>query len=314
MAGVEKIVIITKKTALEELVERFGTRGQARFYLEHMGASFDEYQAAHEAYVAALAQLRQSLPTSVRSQFVERSFLPTFAFGDHDLVVTVGPDGLVVNTAKYLAGQPVLAINPDPQRIDGILVPFSVGQAAAALRKAVRGQFAAKGVSMAKAELNDGQRLYALNDLFIGQRTHVSARYRLRFKDRAEDQSSSGIIVSTGAGSTGWLRSVITGAAGVMESFGGARAAVSARQRYRFDWDADYLYFSVREPFISRASAASLVFGRIEAGEELEVVSHMPQSGVIFSDGIEADYLEFNSGAIARVALGEERVRLIVWG
>jgi len=55
---------------------------------------------------------------------------------------------------------------------------------------------------MARARLNDGQELLALNDLFIGRRTHVSARYALRVGDYVEDQSSSGIIVSTGAGST----------------------------------------------------------------------------------------------------------------
>lgn len=165
---------------------------------------------------------------------------------------------------------------------------------------------------MAKAELNDAQALYAVNDLFIGQRSHVSARYRLRFRGRTEDQSSSGIIVSTGAGSTGWFRSIITGAAGVMAAFAGARDVGRTRERYRFDWEADYLYFSVREPFISRTSSADLAFGRIEVGEELEIVSQMPQNGVIFSDGIEADYLDFNSGAVGRVGLAEKQVHLIM--
>jgi hypothetical protein len=262
----------------------------------------------------ALATLKGSLPQGVRSQFIERSFLPTFTFGERDLVVTLGPDGLVVNTAKYLTVQPLLALNPDPQRIDGILVPFRVEQAAAVLPQAVRGECALKHISMAKAELNDGQTLYAVNDLFLGQRTHVSARYHLRFRRRAEDQSSSGLIVSTGAGSTGWLRSIITGAAGVMEAFSQSEDLRSAREKYRFDWEADCLYFSVREPFVSRVSSAQIVFGRIEAREHLEVLSHMPQNGVIFSDGIEADYLQFNSGAIARIGLAEKKVHLLVRG
>ena len=83
-------------------------------------------------------------------------------------------------------------------------------------------------------------------------------------------------------------------------------------QRYRFPWDADYLWFSVREPFISRTSAAGIVCGRVDAGRTLEVTSHMPQGGVIFSDGIEADFLAFNSGATAQVSLAERKVHLIV--
>ncbi len=312
MAALEKIVVITRKTALEELIERFNTREQARFYLEHMGASFEEYQAAHDAYQRALASLQAALPRGVRHQTIERAFLPTFTFGEQDLVVTLGPDGLVVNTAKYLAGQPLLALNPDPARVDGVLVPFRVEQAGPVLSRAVRGTFRLRHVAMARAELNDGQVLYAVNDLFIGQRTHVSARYRLRLAGREEDQSSSGIIVSTGAGSTGWFRSILTGAAEVTAAFSHSEGVKAIEGCYRFDWDADYLYFSVREPFASKTSATEMVFGRIEAGQHLEIVSRMPQNGVIFSDGIEADNLEFNSGAIARVGLAEKSVNLVV--
>ena len=70
---------------------------------------------------------------------------------------------------------------------------------------------------MAQAILNDGQALLALNDLFIGQRTHTSARYTIHYDNREEDQSSSGVIVSTGAGSTGWYRSIVTGGVGLVE-------------------------------------------------------------------------------------------------
>jgi NAD kinase len=314
MPEIEKIVVITKKTALEELVERFNTREQARFYLGHMrsGVSFDEYQSGHDTYVHALAALKESAPAGMRCQFIERSFLPTFTFGEHDLVVVLGPDGLVVNTAKYLTHQPLLGINPDPQRIDGILVAFQIGHAAGAIQAVRRDQLALKQITMAKAELNDGQVIYAVNDLFIGQQSHVSARYRIEYRRTSEEQSSSGIIVSTGAGSTGWLRSIVTGAAGVMQAFSKAEDLAVARERYRFDWEASYLYFSIREPFISKTSAASIVFGRIEARDQLHVISEMPQNGVIFSDGVEADYLSFNSGAIARIGVAEKRLNLVV--
>ena len=306
------MVVITKKTALEELVERFNTREQARFYLEHMGVSFAEYEAAHAAYYAALGQVKDALPPGVRSQWIERAFVPNFTFGDDDFVLTVGPDGLVVNTAKYLRGQPLFAVNPDPQRIDGVLIGFTADNAAAHLRPALRGQFARKRVTMACAKLNDGQALYAVNDLFVGQRTHQSARYQLALGRRTETQSSSGIIVSTGAGSTGWFRSVLTGASGIVETFVPGDETHGVRDRYAFDWEAEYLGYSVREPFVSRASAAEMVFGRIEAGQSLSVTSQMPANGVIFSDGIEDDYLEFNSGSIAEIGLADRWVNLIV--
>ena len=307
----EKIVIITKKTALEELIERFNTKDQARFYIEHMNLSFDEYEDSHNKYLDAIENFKKSLPVVMPYQFIERAFLPSFTFGEKDLVITVGPDGLVVNTAKYLSGQKLLAFNPDPGRIDGILVPFSISICNVILKKVLSSNFNVKNISMAKAELNDGQSLYGLNDLFIGHRSHVSARYYLCHKKRGENQSSSGIIVSTGAGSTGWFRAVLTGAVGMVSAFSKEKDINHIKGKYRFNWESDYLYYSVREPFISKSSQANMVFGKIEKGESLDITSSMPQNGVIFSDGIETDYLEFNSGSVARISLAEKKLHLI---
>jgi NAD kinase len=312
MAGFERIIVVTRKTALEELIERFNTREQARFYIEHMGESFATYVESHDAYVKALADLRKALPRDVRSQIIERSFVPNFLFGEHDLVLTLGQDGLVVNVAKYLAAQPILAVNPDPQRIDGVLLPFAVTPGFGKIvERVLAGEFQRKQISMAKAAVNDGQSLYAVNDLFIGQKTHLSARYRIQLGTNAENQSSSGVIVSTGAGSTGWFRSVLTGAVGVVLGYRQEKDILAIRERYRYDWESNTLCFSVREPFVSKTTNADLVFGRIDDGQTLEITSQMPQNGVIFSDGIETDYVAFNSGAKVRVTLAERKVQFI---
>ncbi|MDP8944930.1 MAG: sugar kinase, partial [Actinomycetota bacterium] len=89
------------------------------------------------------------------------------------------------------------------------------------------------------------------------------------------------------------------------------KAVAPVREGFRFAWDAPRLCFSVREPFVSKASAAEIVFGNVRAGEKLEVVSQMPQDGVIFSDGVEADYPAFDSDAIANISVAEEKARLV---
>jgi NAD kinase len=308
---IDRIVLVTKKTPLEELVERFNSREQARFYLEHLGGSFDEYEASHARYAAAVDTVQRGLPRALKRHIIERGFLPNYLFAAGDLVVTVGPDGLVVNTAKYLAGQPLLAVNPDPERVDGILLPFSAGEAGEWAAKAAARQAPLRQVTMAKASLNDGQALYAFNDLFIGPRSHVSARYRLEYDGQAEDQSSSGLIVSTGAGSTGWLSSIVTSAARITAGLTGLEITPPAPETYRLPWEADELYFSVREAFTSRASQASLVFGKLDARRQLTVRSQMPDNGVIFSDGIEQDYVSFNAGAVATIGLAERKASLV---
>jgi NAD kinase len=308
---IEKIVIVTRQTRLHELIARFNTRDQARFYIEHAGGDFALYQAEHDAYQRAVAALTAKLSPLARVQLIERGFLPTFIFTEKDLVVAIGQDGLVVNVAKYLDRQPIVAVNPDPARIDGVLLPFRVQDAPGAVLKVMQGRAALRHVAMAEASLNDGQRLLAFNDLFIGVRTHTSARYRITFGERTEPQSSSGIIVSTGAGSTGWLSSTFNMAAGVAGLLEGCGRSLKPLQ---LAWEDERLAFVVREPFVSKTSQAGIVAGLIGADSELLLESLTPENGAIFSDGIEVDYVSFNSGAIAHIRVAQKKTHLVVPG
>ena len=302
----EKIVIVTRKTRLEGLVERFNSRAQAKFYLEHSGGDFADYECEDATYRRAVETVRRTLDVGLKVQAVDRSLVPTMLFTENDLIVTVGQDGLVANTAKYVGGQPIVAVNPDPERFDGILLRFSPPEARQALLSVLEGRARVRDVTLAEAALDDGQRLLAFNDLFIGARTHVSARYRISFEGRSEPHSSSGVLVSTGAGSTGWLSSVFA-MAGVVAQFGGGRAG----QALRLPWEDPRLVFVVREPYLSRHSRAGLVAGMIEPKGELVLESQMPSGGVIFSDGVEADALDFNSGARARIRAAAQKTHLV---
>ncbi len=305
----DKIVLVTRKTRLEGLIERFNTRPQARFYIEHSGGDFNLYEREHETYHAALGELRRELLPLAKTHVIERDFLPNFLFADEDLIVTIGIDGLVVNTAKYLHGQPIIAVNPDPAQIDGILLPFSVADAPSVVRQALRGQAKLRSITMADAHLGDGQSLRAFNDLFIGVGNHVSARYRIRFGESQEFHSSSGIIVSTGAGATGWLSSLFNMADQMWSVFGQAGEPLL---RPKLDWETDRLIFVVREPFISKTSGASIVCGVITPDAPLTLESQMPEGGMIFSDGVQADFLAFNAGATATIGLAAQKTHLVI--
>jgi hypothetical protein len=209
--------------------------------------------------------------------------------------------------AKYVGEQPLVGVNPDPERFDGILLPYEVAGARAAVRRVLEGKAAYRQVTLAEARLEDGQRLLGFNDLFIGARTHVSARYRLRFEGREEAQSSSGVLVSTGAGSSGWLSSVFALARGLTERTGGVPG-----KPWKLGWEEPRLAFVVREPFVSRHSAADVVGGFVTAEQELVLESRMASGGVIFSDGVEEDFLTFGAGATARIRPAKQRARLVV--
>lgn len=295
-----RIILVTRRTRLEDLVARLNTVEQARFYVEHLGADFSDYETEHTVYHQAVEAAESTLLRHGRVQTLERSLVPNFLFPPDCLVVVVGQDGLVANTLKYLSGQPVIGVNPDPKRWDGVLLPFAVPDLKKIVPEAQAGKRSSRSVTMARVTLSDGQELHAVNDLFIGPRSHVSARYTIELDDRRETHSSSGIIVSTGMGSTGWFRSLLTGA---LAMAGPASAEeLKALQHAGFPWESGHLYFTVREPFPSRSSQAELVFGRIEQGQSLHLISAMPDYGVIFSDGVESDFLEFNAGMQAEIS------------
>jgi len=325
-----KIVLVSRQTRLDDLIGRFNTLEQAKFYVEHLGADFSDYVRERDTYRAALVRAEGILRELGRVQTLARSFLPNFLFGKDDTVVVLGQDGLVANTVKYLSSQVVIGVNPDPARWDGVLLPFTVEDLGKIVPEVFASRRKVKEVTMAKTELNNGQRLLAVNDFFIGPKSHVSARYVIRLGDREEQHSSSGIIVSTGLGSTGWLKSLLTGAVGVSQSLSHETAAAAAydsrsgRQlkshaaatssppQTSFDWGANYLMFTVREPFPSKTSAASLLFGPVTKEAPLMLTSQMPENGVIFSDGIESDFLEFNSGTKAVITIAGEKGHLVV--
>lgn len=298
LPGERRVVLVTRRTRLDELIARYNTLGQAKFYVEHLGADFSDYVQESQAYAASLSVTVQALQAWGRYQIVDRSLLANFVFAPTDIVVALGQDGLVANTMKYLEGQPLIGLNPEPARWDGVLLPFAPAELGALLPAVAADRRPTRAVTMAQARLSDGQVLRAVNDLFIGPRGHSSALYELTHGAHTELQSSSGLIVSTGLGSTAWLKSIVTGSLAIARTLGLA----SPEQGYQpMAWEERALVFAVREPFPTRSSQATLVYGRVQA-EPLRVRSRMPDNGIIFSDGMEADYLEFTAGMEARIA------------
>jgi NAD kinase len=325
----QKIVIVRRATRLQGLKRKFATVAQAEFLMDRaldqeafrktgtvarraaQASAIADYRSEDTLYQQAMDRLQKDLHGILPIQLLDREMLPTYLFGPADVVITVGQDGLVANTAKYVHELPIIAINPDPQRFDGVLLPFRVEQARSAVLKALEGRARTRKVTMARVDLPDGQSLLAFNDFFVGARSHVSARYRIEFAGHSERHSSSGVIVSTGAGSTGWLSSVFNMAAGLAGIETDAIRHAPRPKPIKLTWEDPRLLFVVREPFVSKSSAAGIVSGTIAPGQELVLESQMPSGGVIFSDGIESDFIEFNSGTIARIHAAEHYARLV---
>jgi NAD kinase len=305
---VEYAIIVKNKTRLESLIERFNTKAQAKFYIERQGGNFDDYELEHETFHASLSSVQTQLTKVIKHKIVERAYVQSFIFTEKNLIVIIGQDGLVANTAKYSKGIPMVAVNPDKNRYDGVLLPFDTSDFIYGVEAVISNKYQSKTMRFAEAKLNDGQRLLAFNDLFIGASSHISARYKISYNNHTEEHSSSGLIVSTAAGSTGWLSSVFNMAYGVARIF--EKNLKPKRPKFK----ENELLFAVREPFQSIRTQTGITAGKITQNANLIIESLMPASGIIFSDGIETDFLKFNSGSVASIGIAQETAKIVVNG
>ncbi|TPQ45514.1 hypothetical protein C2U72_26625 [Prosthecomicrobium hirschii] len=288
-----RIVIVRRETDLDRVRATHASMATARFVLERRGLSLEAVEAEHAAFTEVLRRVRAAIPADWRQAMLMRAEVERFVFGPEDVVVAVGQDGLVANVAKYLTGQTVVGIDPRPGRNAGVLVRFRVEAAKEAIAAAAAGRLTLEARTMAEARLESGERLTALNEIYLGHRTHQSARYRIAFEGASERQSSSGLIVATGTGATGWASSI---------------ARATGRRLDLAPTDPK-LQFLVREAWASPSTGADLVAGTVTRAP-VTITSEMDEEGTIFADGIESDRLAFPWGRIATVAVAEQRLML----
>ena len=291
MTTAPRVVVVHRTSELEELLARHGTRGQVDFFLRTRGRDLAEVEARHTALQRAMRTVFAAIPADWRQGRVERADLDRFLFGPEDVVVVVGQDGLVANVAKYVDTQPVIGIDTDPGRNPGVLVPHPPTAAADLLRSAPR----VEERTMVEARTDDGQRLRALNELFVGPQTHQTARYALSASGHEEAQASSGLIVATGTGATGWCRSLW------LEHHSTLRLPLPT--------DRGLAWF-VREAWPSPATGTSYTEGLI-ADDPLRLRVES-EHVVVFGDGIETDRLDLTWGQSLTVGLSGHRLHLVV--
>ncbi|MFF7762462.1 NAD(+)/NADH kinase [Streptomyces griseorubiginosus] len=295
MSLAPRAVLVHRTTEYEELVAHHGTHGQAAFFLSSRGRDIREVAERHERVRQALADVTSAIPLTWRQARVERADLDRFLFAPEDVVVVVGQDGLVANVAKYLSGQPVLGIDTEPGRNPGVLVRHRPRDTAGLLAVAGR---RVDELTMVEAVADDTQRLVALNEIYLGAGGHQTARYRLGLEGDGgvvEAQASSGVLVGTGTGATGWLRSVWQER--------GARLRLPGPTEDRLVW-------FVREAWPSPATGTSLTAGELAARARLRLTVESERL-IAFGDGMEGDALELTWGQTVEVGVCAERLRLV---
>ena len=291
--AIEKIVIVTKPTQLEELLKTHAISSQVEFYLSQNGMSYRGVREEHDDYQATLREIKSKIPQGVSFQQVSKYDLPRFEARKGELLVPIGDPGLVINCAKSANSQPVYAINSNPNLYENVFVTSTVKDFSSGLQKVLRGEYEIIPVTMAQATLDDGREVLGVNDIFVGKSDQTSARYSITHRGETENQSSSGVVISTGAGKTGWMSSILD-----YEPEG-------------LGLDSNKMIFAVREAFESKTTDKNINKGYLYKSSELEITSQMPNNGIIFADGMIDLGTEFQAGRKVTIGVSDKKFNLI---
>ena len=266
MSVAPRVVVVHRHSERDEIVAEQGTWGQAEFVQKRRGVSLSSVKKRHDMLSGAVQAVSATIPKEWRRGTVERSDLPRFLFEPEDVVVVVGQDGLVANTAKYLNGQPVIGIDPDPGRNMGVLVRHSPANFESLLAQISAGRARFEARTMVAAATDDGESLLALNEVYLGHSGHQSARYLLSTPE-GEEEHQLVVGAAGGVGDRGdGVAAVDRAAAGAPDRAAGADGSGAGMVRAGGVAVADDRGFADRGAAAERGGADDPHRGRVAGG------------------------------------------------
>ncbi len=181
------------------------------------------------------------------------------------LVVSVGGDGTFLDSSHHLWKTPILGVNSDTQQSVARLSGCDGTSFPKILDGYLLGQIKPSLVWRLEFSINGKKNpIPVLNDLLISTLSPAgTSRYILKTGNRSEEQMSSGVWVSTAAGST---------------------AAVLSAGGKSFNATAKQFQFVAREVYHRKFGPRRFLKQVFKEGRTLEIISYMRQ-GRIFVDG-----------------------------
>ena len=215
----ESIVVVCKRSRFERDLERHAcSEGELIRVYRHWGLAPERIRRSGERQRQARKKLERLLPGA---RFIPAEQATRAVVENASLVVALGGDNHFQRVARLLHDEPLAGINSDPATSLGMLTAFNIHTFKQALPNLLVGARDVEKWTRLEVRV-DGKPLshLALGEVFIGERDRcVMSRHVLRFRRQREEQKSSGLLVVTGAGSTGWYQSAANGLAPARHSF-----------------------------------------------------------------------------------------------
>lgn len=287
------IIIIPKLSKYELDMHRYNlTHEELIDKYKEEGVNLERIMSSHERQKESLNKLKNFFS---EQQFISREKLTREIAANSDLVIAFGGDNHFQYVSHFIDNGLIMGINSDPLTSEGSLVYFTIKDFKNTLKKLEKGDFQVEEWTRLEAGLNANYIGLATCDYFLGEseRKYMS-RHILELKGKKEEQKCSGLLIITGAGSTGWYNSAYRYLNMIENKF--SKTKKSAR-------------FLATEPYKGRLSGYSMSEGTLEKGEELIVHSLNDDNGILSVDSLE-DH-NFNRGATTVIRISDKSLNVI---
>jgi NAD+ kinase len=223
------VVVVAKRSMYERFIQERRDPKAVSLFQRH-DISVARWRQAHLAHQRTLKHVQLTLRALGARITVLRGPGVVFDASDASLVVTVGGDGTLLAASHHVGAIPILGVNSSPEHSVGFFCPAHLGNLETTLKSALDGTL--PSVLLSRMQVSVNNRICSrrvLNEaLFSHAIPAATSRYVVSFGGESEEQRSSGVWVSTAAGSTGAARS----AGGRVLPFASRRMQLIVREPY----------------------------------------------------------------------------------
>ncbi len=292
---VKQALIVIKKTKFELDEITYPDRDFYHKITKIQNNSYDRIFRSHERQLESRKILQKDV--FPQGKFIFRDELDHINPNKYDLLVSLGGDNHFTYVAHHAGDTKILGCNSDSHTSRGALLSFTPET----LQSAVQNNWE-------NTEIEEWSMIYAklvypdnsvletvscVNEISIRNTSpDLTSRYVIQYDGFTEEQKSSGLLLYTGAGSTGWYTSC---------------KGLGDFEVESFSKSADYYKLFSRE--LSRKAREHFKFTDMKIYGTLRVISEM--NGGISIDSLTERYYPFPPGTIADIQLSPIKLKVI---
>lgn len=227
----------------------------------------------------------------VNYKLANRNRLTKNYFKNKDLIIAVGGDGTFLRAAQFIDTQMLFGVNSDVKNKEGFFMKADKRDFEKKLKKIIKSKAKIKKLPRLEAYINNKKiDTFALNEFFIGpSKSYHAVTYVIKVNGKKETQKSSGILITTPAGSYAWAKSC-------------CKKTLPLKSK-------NYQYV-VREPYEgSILKNYKLKYGILQRNQKVNIVSEM-LDGIIIADSVSKEY-SFKNGSKATIKLSKNYLNAI---